>query len=72
MVNLHIGDRIRFAHHDFVHGRFEVEGEVVFPAYDADGELEYVHVAVGHRSAVIEPCQVLDDPATHSGSAGTR
>lgn len=72
MVNLHIGDRIRFAHHDPVHGRFEVEGEVVFPAYDGDGELEYVHVIVEHRTAVIEPRQILDDSAACGGPAGTR
>ncbi|WP_405137572.1 hypothetical protein [Nocardia sp. NBC_01388] len=59
-MTLNIGDRIRFDHHDRIHGVFEVEGEIVYPIYDDNGELERVWVAVGHRTASIEPCQILD------------
>lgn len=60
MTTLHVGDMIRFAYRDPIHGLFEVEGKVVHPVYDGDGALERVHVTVGRRSAVIEPSQILD------------
>lgn len=59
-ARLRIGDIIRFAYRDPIHGRFEVVGEITLPVYGATGTLERVHVAVGRRCAVIEPSQIID------------
>ncbi|WP_067574459.1 hypothetical protein [Nocardia acidivorans] len=62
MDTLHTGDTITVVHRDPIHGWFEVQAHVVHPVYNADGELERVHVSVGNRSAIVEPFQLVGTP----------
>lgn len=61
LSNLRTGDRILFAYHDNLHGRFDEVAEIVRIYTDTGGTVERLKVAVGpFPDDFIDACQILE------------